>query len=278
MILLVCFFLISIAAAVIDILCFGAGVFGGIGCLILTYLCTHLVFAIFVLLIGIPVKQDKPLEKQSQLYRWLVWQIGSAICFYFGVNASFENTDIIPTDTRFLLVSNHRSGFDPLVLIANLYKLNISFICKPSLFKYPVINTLGYGSGFMPIDRDNDRNALRTILTAADYLKRGFCSIGIYPEGTRTHEDDGTMLPFHAGSFKIAQRANVPVVIVSTHGTQNIMRNFPHRSSFVKVRVLGVIPAEKVKTQSTAELADYCAKLIQADVYQENNASQKPLF
>ena len=82
----------------------------------------------------------------------------------------------------------------------------------------------------------------------------------IYPEGTRSH---GTaMLPFHSGSFKIAQKAGVPIVVGTVEGTERIARNVPWRRSHVYVRIREVIPAETVKAATTNALTeDICGKM-----------------
>ena len=92
----------------------------------------------------------------------------------------------LPKEGRFLFVCNHRSLFDPLMVMGYLADWNIAFISKPSNMRIPLAGDLAYAAGFLAIDRENDRAALKTILTAADYMKRDLCSIGIYPEGTRT--------------------------------------------------------------------------------------------
>ena len=150
--------------------------------------------------------------------------------------------------------------FDPIALTRVLRRFNISFLSKPSNMEMPVLGRIGYGAGCLPIDRENDRKALTAILTAADYLKRGLCSMAIYPEGTRGR--GGELLPFHAGSFKIAQKANVPLVITSISGTEKVGKNVLRRPTDVYLDVLEVIPAEKVKTMSTRELAEYSSRII----------------
>ena len=96
---------------------------------------------------------------------------------------------------------------------------------------------------------------------AAEYLKNGVCNMGIYPEGTRSRT--GEMLPFHAGSFKIAQRAGAPLVVACVRGSENVKR--PHLFGHVDVYldILEVIPAERVKAMSTNELADYSRALME---------------
>ena len=73
------------------------------------------------------------------------------------------------------------------------------------------------------------------------------------------------MLPFHAGSFKIAQRAGVPLVIACLSGTERIHRNFPWRPTAVTLTILEVLPAEQVKAMSTQELSAHsCERMERA--------------
>ena len=113
---------------------------------------------------------------------------------------------------------------------------------------------------FLPIDRENARNALTTINAAANLIRAHVCSFAIYPEGTRSKS--GELLPWHAGSLKIAQKANVPIVVGTVEGTERIARNVPWRRSHVYVRIREVIPAETVKATTTNALTeDICGKM-----------------
>ena len=149
-----------------------------------------------------------------------------------------------------------------MIVMDKLRDSNISFISKPENMAIPIVGKVLYGAGFLAIDRENDRNALKTILTAADYLKRDLCSIGIYPEGTRSKT--GELLPFHAGSFKIAQRAKVPVVVACVRGSEKSQVVNPFRPNKVRLEILGVIPAETVSASRTDALAEQARELIQA--------------
>ena len=101
----------------------------------------------------------------------------------------------------------------------------------------------------MPIDRENPRNAIVTINRAAKLLKKQEVSVGIYPEGTRSKS--GELLPFHNGVFKIAQKANAPIAVLSVNGTERIAKNIPFRKTDVYLDVLEVIPAEDVAATKT---------------------------
>ncbi len=254
MIYAVSFFLLSLAGAVgLPLLC-SFSLWWGIPIFLGLELLLH---ALFVTLNWLPVRKvdrEKPLERQLPGGMEGVRRIDSLLCAYGGLIPRLTGLDKLPK-TPYLLVCNHRSFYDPLMILHFLREENIAFVSKPSNLAIPMIGDIAYAAGFLPIDRENDRNALRTILTAADYLKRGLCSMGIFPEGTRSRT--GKMGEFHPGSFKIAQRAGVPVVIACVQDTEKASRRLFLRPTRVYLDILEVLPPERVKAMSTRELADY---------------------
>ena len=222
----------------------------------------NVLYVLFWVAVASTVDDEKPLEKPRPLCCFGCRHIPRWLCFWFRVRVLLTGEELVPEEGRFVIVSNHRSGFDPLTLEVALGKRGLAFISKPSNLKIPFVGKLAYGGCFLPIDRENDRKALKTILTAVDYIKKDFCSMGIYPEGTRSKT--GELLPFHAGSFKIAQKANVPLVIACTSGSEQVMHNCLLRTTQVKLHILEVLPAEKVKAMNTQELAAYSRGLMEA--------------
>jgi len=221
-----------------------------------------LVYVIFLLVVCLCTNTKKEHNSRSRFYHSLVLFTVRVLLGIFRVKPEASGSELIPTDSRWLLVGNHRSGFDPIVTFWALRKHELAFIAKPSIFKIPIANQLLTRDFSMPIDRENNREALKTILKAADLIKKGITSIGIYPEGTRTK--DGNMLPFRSGAFKIAQRAKVPVVVVTIEGTENIMKHFPLRSTKVKLIVHHVFDAETVAAESTNDLSDKAKEIMLA--------------
>ena len=224
-------------------------VFGGFAAL-------NLLYVIFWVFVAATVDDTKPLEEKPRaIYAFGCWHIPVWLCFWARIRVRLTGEEKLPAEGRFVMVCNHRSMFDPVTAEAVLGRRGLAFVSKPSNLKIPFVGKLAYGAGFLPIDRENDRKALKTILAAADYVKRGWCSMCIYPEGTRSKT--GQMLPFHAGSFKIAQKANAPLVIACTEGTEQVHRNFLLRTTTVPLRILEVLPPERVKAMGTQELAAY---------------------
>ena len=230
-------------------------------CLLGFFLAVNIVYILWCFAACLQVKDmEKPIEKINGYCRRAMLGAFKLVAEYMGVDLTLSGMEKLPEGQRFLLVCNHRSGFDPVVLMHALRKHELATIAKPSIMALPVIGKVAYAIGCLSIDRDNDRNALKTNLTAANYLKKDVCSICIFPEGTRSRT--GELLPFHAGSFKIAQRAGAPLVIASIEGTERVTKNLPFKRTAVNVKILEVIPAEDVKARDTQELAAYSRKLI----------------
>lgn len=178
--------------------------------------------------------------------RWLL-----AVC---RVKIRTVNMDIVPREGEFLLVGNHRSAFDPLTTLVAMEEWPLAFISKPENIYKLFLGPAPYKCCFLPIDRENPRNAIKTINTAAARMKAHACSYGIYPEGTRTR--DGRLGEFKPGSFKAAQKARVPVVVVAAQGSEAVLKRFPWRSTTVTLSFLAVIDADTVKATKTHELAE----------------------
>ena len=250
------------AAAVTAAVCLaGGGVVLGVVSFVLAFALAHILFLAVFALLSRKTDLSRPEERQNPFARKAAIAVGEFLCFYAGLRPHIRGAEKLPKDSRFVFVCNHRSMFDPLMVMGHMAAWNIVFISKPSNLQIPLVGTIARAAGFLAIDRENDRKALRTILAAADYLKRGLCSMGIYPEGTRSHTDE--MLPFHKGSFKVAQRANVPLAIACVRGTEKLKKGFLLHPHDVYLDILEVIPAAQVKAMSTSDLADHSRAIIQ---------------
>ncbi|MGN1147716.1 MAG: lysophospholipid acyltransferase family protein [Lachnospiraceae bacterium] len=115
----------------------------------------------------------------------------------------------IPKDTAVLYVGNHRSFFD-IVLTYVRVPRPTGYIAKKEMEKVPLLSIWMKNLHCLFLDRDNIKEGLKTILAAIEKAKSGI-SICIFPEGTRNKTSD-TFLPFHEGSFKIAEKAGVPII------------------------------------------------------------------
>lgn len=233
-----------------------------------------LLYILLLLLASFFLRTKKPMEKDHPVVRFFLVETLRALCTVSRVRIRVEGAEKLPGG-RFLLVSNHRSLYDGIVALAAFRKTPLAFIAKPGILRAPLIGNFARYCGFLPIDREDARSAIRTINAAADLMKRDVCSVGIYPEGTRNRahapgEELPTLLPFHDGVLMIAQKAKVPIVVVSTHGTAAISRNFPFRRSLVTLSVREVLSAEEVISARTKALSERICHILEAALTEPN--------
>ena len=222
---------------------------------ILLVLCYLAVFAALAMVVDI----KKPNEKFNKFYNRFVIVTLRMVLEACNVKVKVEGEEKIPKE-RFLLVQNHLSMFDPISSVAYLGKYEIGFVIKPEAFRYLFLNKFMHRICCIPIDRDNARNAVKTINAAAENIKNDICSMAIYPEGTRAK--DGKMLPFRQGAFKIATKAEAPLVITTVDNTNKVKKNAPWKRTEITLRICEVIPAEEVAASSTAQLSERARKVM----------------
>jgi 1-acyl-sn-glycerol-3-phosphate acyltransferase len=257
-----------LAFAAVSLLCifplaltvFHLGVGLSILAAVVGFLLLHVLYVLFFALVTSPISMDKPLEKQNPLCRFACYATAALVYLYGGVRTVVTGMEKLPKEGRFLFVSNHCSIFDPMIVMDKLRDSNISFISKPENMAIPVVGKVLYGAGFLAIDRENDRAALRTILAAAERIKSGAASVAVYPEGTRSHEEG--MLPFRNGVFKIAQKARAPIVVVAVRGADRVAKRAPWRATDVYLEVCGVLDAETVARHKTNEIGEVVQECI----------------
>ncbi len=219
---------------------------------------------IFLFLASVFVKKEFH-DKDSPFYRILLNFIVDAIMFFSNVKVDFEGENNLPENGRFLIVSNHLSNFDPIVTWKAMRKYKLTFVSKPENFKIPIANGILRKCCAIAIDRENPRNAITAINQAADLLKRGEVSVGIYPEGTRNKTDD-VLLPFHTGVFKIAQKAKVPVVAAVVKNTEKVHKNAPFKRTKVTVKILKTFSAEYACSLKSKDLGEEVRNLMEEEL------------
>ncbi|MBP5153608.1 MAG: 1-acyl-sn-glycerol-3-phosphate acyltransferase [Lachnospiraceae bacterium] len=225
-----------------------------VGWIVLGLLGLVVLFLLFLILCALPVDLNREYEDDSRFY-WFLVKLNAHLGLFVGrVRVHVSGQEIVPKEGRYLLVSNHRSNFDPFVGWSRLIDDKLIYISKPSNMKVFVYGKLAHRIGCLTIDRENPRNSIKTLARAAELLKSGKRSVGVYPEGTRNR--DGGLLPFHNGVFKPAQRAGVPIVVTCLSGTEKITKNLPWHHTDVWLDFIEVIPAEEVQALRTEDIGE----------------------
>lgn len=230
------------------------------------FLAANVLYAVLMFIIcSCTISLEKPNDKPSPFWEWSLEAIADWLYFWCRLKVHVSGMEKLP-ECRFLMVCNHRSLFDPVSKIPIFKNIGMVYVSKPSNFKIPIAGKLMHAYGCLSLNRDNNREALVTIKRAAEIISSDKASVCIYPEGTRSKREK--LLPFHAGSFKIAQKASCPVVVVTVHGSDTVGKNFPFHHTHIYVDVTEVFDAETVKSKTTSELAEMAQKIVQ-DKYDE---------
>ena len=219
-----------------------------------------LLHALIIVIAALFVNIKKPVEKPSKFYRWWVDNTLEFVFLILRVKINVSGIEKIPTDKRFLMVSNHLSAFDPMVSIVAFLKFGIIYISKPENFKIPIVAQFIHKSGFLAIDRENARNAMKTIHKATDYVKEDEASVCIYPEGTRSR--NGEMLEFKDGVFYVCKKAPCPLVAITVQNTEKIPMNMFLKPTTVYINVVTVMNPEEFSEKSTHELSEEVRSLM----------------
>ncbi|PMP68281.1 MAG: 1-acyl-sn-glycerol-3-phosphate acyltransferase [Thermodesulfobacterium geofontis] len=167
-----------------------------------------------------------------------------------GIEVEIIKNKELPKDI-YIFMSNHQSQLDIPVLEKVLEPYNIRFLAKRSLFKIPFFGWGIKALGYVPVEREDPREGLKSILACIERIKKGI-SIVIFPEGTRSKT--GELLPFKLGGFLIPLKSKVPVVAVSIWGTKDIL---PKGSLWFKVSLRKNV---KVYIDEPIETKDFSGK------------------
>lgn len=198
---------------------------------------------------------NKEREKDNKFYRSILNFAMGIVTFFMRIKVIVVNKAKLEGLTgRFLLVSNHRSNFDPLITIKALKKYELAFLSKAENFKIPIVGRYIKRCCFLAIDRENPRNAILALKKASNLIANNQVSVGVYPEGTRSK--DCSILPFHDGVFKIAQYAKVPIVVMTVIGTENIKKNAPFKKTRVIIEINRILSIEEVMQKSTHDISE----------------------
>lgn len=119
-----------------------------------------------------------------------------------------ENEGIAP-DFPCLIVSNHRSYLDPILMLRDVYGYPVA---KAELAGWPVIGKGAQMAGILYLRREHSGSRANTLRLMEDKVSEGF-SVIIFPEGT-TSGLPGT-LPFKKGVFQLAAKSRIPIVPVA---------------------------------------------------------------
>ena len=243
---------------------------GGIGLALACFVgCFLLSLLVCFLIIWVAAKRSDPNKEHTQddpFIRAIIKYYAPAVFRLLGCKIEVTGAEKLPRDGRFLLVSNHLADLDPGIFFTAFPDDQLSFIAKKEVAQMPIIGILMRRILCQFVNRENDREALKTILKCISILKEDLSNVAVFPEG-RKSTDRFLLHHFRPGVFKIAQKANVPIVVCTLNGSQNILPNAKRlRRTRIQLHLLEVIPAEELKGVTTVDIANRVHAAMAADL------------
>jgi 1-acyl-sn-glycerol-3-phosphate acyltransferase len=139
-------------------------------------------------------------------FMWKCVQVLSRIVCAVMFDLKVYGARHVPAQGGVLLVSNHQSYLDPVLLAVKLGR-PMSYLAKSELFRNPLFAWLIRSLNAFPLRQGKgDKAAIEQTIRR---LRQGHL-LAVFPEGTRT--PDGNLQPIQRGAALVVRRANVPIV------------------------------------------------------------------
>ena len=261
-----------VSAGISTVICLLTNSFGSLNWLWLLPLLTLGFFVlgivlafVFLLLLAAVVDLNKEQEKDSRLYRKTIELYLQSALRPLGWRIRTKGMEKLPKKGRFLLVCNHVSLADPVVLLRVFSGRQLAFISKRENQSMFLVGKIMHKMLCQPINRENDKEALKTIIKCIQILREDKASVAVFPEGY-IHEDK-KLHHFRSGVFKIALKTQVPIVVCTLKNTKDAISNLLHlRRTDIEASVLEVITPEDYREQNTAQIAQRVYERMAADL------------
>ena len=220
---------------------------------------------LFLLLLAAAVDLNKEQKEDSRLYRKTIELYLQSALRPLGWHITTKGMEKLPRDGRFLLVCNHVSLADPVVLLRVFTGRQLAFISKRENQSMFIVGKVMHKMLCQPINRENDKEALKTIVKCIQLIRDNKASVAVFPEGY-IHEDK-KLHHFRPGVFKIAKKTEVPIVVCTLKNTKDAISNLLHlRRTDIEASVLEVIMPEQYADLGTTEIAQQVYERMAADL------------
>jgi 1-acyl-sn-glycerol-3-phosphate acyltransferase len=196
------------------------------------------------------------------IWWWIIMRDLSATFVRIFHRLRVSRRDRIPPSGALIIVSNHQSNLDPMILGQLVGDRCPRFVARHELLAIPVFGWLMAGYGMIVVRRgESDIKAIREVLKDLD---RGDAVV-IFPEGTRT--PDGSVKAFQRGLQLLIGRSGAPVLPVAIEGAYDswaIGTKGPRWTGRIRARAGEVITAQELSTLSGDEGSDLIRRRVEA--------------
>lgn len=232
----------------------------GIPLIFVGLMLSFIIFHTLVLAFNIWIVNLKKPPRDSNFFRFWVKGFLDLALFVLRIKVHTTGLEKVPEDEPFLLVCNHIHDLDPAIIYYAVPDARLAFIGKKEVRElFPFIYKALHKLSGLPIDRENNREAAKTIINATRLIKDKTNSIAVFPEGYVSKS--GELLPLRNGALKIATKSQSKIVVCTLWGTKAIPKNLLRRKTDIYFDVLEVI--DTADNPHTAELGEQIHTLME---------------
>lgn len=202
-------------------------------------------------------------EKTRPSFLWPLSALANALTFPM-FRLYFRGGEHLPRTGPFVLVANHYSEIDPIVVALGVWKLGRAprFLAKASLFKNPVLRFILKNSGQIPVERNVGRGN-DSLAQAKGLVEKGQ-GVVVYPEGTLTRDPDLWPMRGKSGAVRLALAGDIPVIPMAQWGTQKVMARYSKKISFFPPKRIDLLLGEPIDLSAYAGKEQSAAALNEA--------------
>lgn len=193
--------------------------------------------------------------------------------FFFVIFIVFNRFQIIgaenvPETGPVIVVGNHTSYWDPMVLGSAVGRRQVHFMAKEAIFKIPLIGFLVKAWGAIPVKRGrNDRDAVTKALAV---LNQGGV-FGIFIEGTRNKKDPAKLIKPQSGTAMLAVHSGAAVVPITLINTRKILWSFQRVTAIIGKPLQFEADPEMERKELYAQISAAIVRQIEAPLQQKSD-------
>lgn len=194
----------------------------------------------------------------APLWRIFFWYAMHFLCYLWFVPAyryRAWGATRIPQEGPLLIISNHQSFFDPILVGLAGHKRQFYAMARSTLFDHAGLAWMIRMLNAVPVERGSgDMGAIRKCLGVLQDNQ----ALLIFPEGTRT--TTGQTRPFETGTMLLIKRAKPTILPVAVEGAHRLWprdRSLPKASGQVGVMYGEPIPAEQLLAMKPDEALEH---------------------
>ena len=186
---------------------------------------------------------------------------------FCNIHVDLYGKENLKKGETYVIYGNHKSMLDP-VIIYNELHIKCTAIGKSELFNNKIMILIKDTFGAISLNRNNTREAVKSINLGIETLKDGL-SVIIFPEGGILTRDEEKMSGLRAGAYKLAIKSERSILPITLVGTSHIATTKLFKRKHIKLYIHKPITYEEFKDMNTNQIGMMVEDIINGDISEQ---------